>query len=109
MAVYILPDARDDLLGLQEYMLDKWSEADWLKAEDEIFDKLEQVNAGHFNGTPVQELLSVGITDYLHVHTSHHKLVYRRVAQDIYVYWVAHHRQDFPTLLMKRLLKMGRH
>ena len=109
MAVYILPDAQDDLLSLQEYMLDKWSEADWFKAEDEIFDKLEQVDAKRFNGTPVRELMSVGITDYLNVYTSHHKLVYRRVGMDTYVYLVAHHKQDFPSLLMTRLLKLNRH
>jgi len=106
MAVVILPDAQADLLGLQDYMLDRWGEVAWLKAEDEIFDKLEQVDAGFFNGSPVQELASVGISDYLNVFTSHHKLVYRRIATDTYVYLVASHRQDFPTLLMKRLLKV---
>ena len=105
MAVIILPGAQDDLLSLQDYMLAKWSEADWLKAEDEIFDKLEKVDAGLFNGSSVQELASVGIVDYRSVFTSHHKLVYRQLEGDTYVYLVAGHRQDFPTLLMKRLLK----
>lgn len=105
MAVIILPGAQDDLLWLQDYMLDKWSEASWLKAEDEIFDKLEKVDAGVFSGKPVQELATVGILDYLNVYTSHHKLVYRRLGKDTYVYLVASHRQDFQTLLMKRLLK----
>ena len=85
-------------------MLDKWGEVAWLKAEDEIFEKLENVDTGLFNGTPVQELVSVGILDYLNVFTSHHKLVYRRVGRDIYVYLFAGHRQDSPTLLEKRLL-----
>ena len=106
MAVIILPDAQADLLWLQEYMLDKWGETSWLKAEDEIFDKLAKVDSGLFNGTPVQALASVGILDYQNVYTSHHKLVYRRVANDTYVYLVAGHRQDFPTLLIKRLLKV---
>jgi plasmid stabilization system protein ParE len=106
MAVIILPDAQDDLLWLQEYMLAQWGEASWLKAEDEIFDKLAKVDAGLFNGTPVQELAEVGILDYQNVYTSHHKLVYRRLDSDTYVYLVAGHRQDFPTLLMKRLLKV---
>lgn len=105
MTVIILPDAQHDLLELQDYMLVKWDEAKWLKAEDEIFDKLEQVDAGRFNGTPVPELASVGILDYQSVYTSHHKLVYRRIDGGTYVYLVAGHRQDFPTLLMKRLLK----
>jgi plasmid stabilization system protein ParE len=96
MAVIILPDAQEDLISLQAYMLNKWSEADRLKAEDEIFDKL----------VLVQELASVGIFEYQNVFTSHHKLVCRRINADVYVYAIAAHRQDFPTLLMKRLLKI---
>jgi len=106
MAVFILPDAQDDLLSLQEYMLDQWSESDWLKAEDEIFDKLALVDTGLLTGAPVQELAGVGIFEYQNVLTSHHKLVYRRIDKDVYVYAIAGHRQDFPTLLMKRMLKI---
>ena len=106
MAVIILPDAQDDLISLQEYMLDRWSEADWLKAEDEIFEKLVLVDTGFLTGAPVRELASVGIFEYQNVFTSHHKLVYRRINLDVYVYVIAAHRQDFPTLLMKRLLKI---
>jgi plasmid stabilization system protein ParE len=106
VAILILPDAQEDLLSLQEYMLDKWSESDWLKAEDEIFEKLALVETGLLTGASVQELASVGILEYRNVFTSHHKLVYRRVGDDIFVYAVAGHRQDYPTLLMKRLLRI---
>jgi toxin ParE1/3/4 len=106
MAVFILPDAQEDLLSLQEYILDKWSEADWQKAEDAMFDKLALVDTGLLTGAPVQELASVGIFEYRNIFTSHHKLVYRRINADVYVYALAAHRQDFPTLLMKRLLKI---
>lgn len=106
MAVIILPDAQEDLLSLQEYMLNKWSETDWLNAENEIFEKLALVDTGLLTGAPVQELASVGIFEYQNVFTSHHKLVYRRINGDVYVYAMAGHRQDYPTLLMKRLLKL---
>ena len=106
MAIIILPDAQEDLLSLQEYRLDKWSEADWIKAEEEIFEKLALVDAGTLTGAPVQELASVGSFDYQNVFSSHHKLVYRRINRDVYVYLIAGHRQDFSTLLMRRLLKM---
>lgn len=106
MAIIILPDAQEDLLSLQEYMLDKWSETDWLNAENEIFEKLTLVDTGLLAGAPVQELASVGIFEYQNVFTSHHKLVYRRIDSDVYLYVIASHRQDFPTLLMKRLLKI---
>jgi plasmid stabilization system protein ParE len=104
MAVIVLPDAQADLLSLQDYMLDKWGEVAWLKAEDEIFEKLEKVDSGIFTGTPVQELASVGILDYQNIYTSHHKLVYRRIGNDIYLYLFAGHRQDYLTILAKRLL-----
>ncbi len=104
MAVFVLPDGQADLLSLQDYMLDKWGEIAWLKAEDEIFEKLEKVDSGVFSGTPVQEFASVGILDYQNVYTSHHKIVFRRLGGDTYVYLIAGHRQDFPTLPVKRLL-----
>ena len=106
MALIILPDAQEDLLSLQEYMLDKSSEAVWLKAEDEIFEKLALVDTGFLTGASVQELASVGIFEYRNIFTSHHKLVYRRIDADVYVYAIAGHKQDFPTLLMKRLFKI---
>jgi toxin ParE1/3/4 len=106
MTIVILPDAQDDLLSLQAYMLDQWGAADWLKAEDEIFDKLAILDKGLLSGAPVPELALVGIFEYQYVFTSHHKLVYRRIENDIYVYAVAGHRQDFQALLMKRLLKI---
>ena len=106
MTITILPDAQEDLLSLQEYMLNKWSETDWLNAENEIFDKLALVDTGLLTGAPVQELACVGIFEYQTVFTSHHKLVYRRIDSGVYVYVIASHRQDFPTLLIRRLLKI---
>ena len=105
MTVVILPDAQDDLLSLQEYMLDQWGEIEWLKAEDEIFEKLQQVDAGNYPGTAVKELTTVGIFEFQNVFTSHHKLVFRRISENVYVYVSAGHKQDFPSLLMRRLLK----
>ena len=87
-------------------MLDKWGESDWIKAEDAIYEKLGLVDTDFLAGASAQELASVGIFDYQNVFTSHHNLVCRRIDKDIYVYAIASHRQDFQTLLMKRLLKI---
>ena len=46
MAIIVLPDAQEDLLWLQAYMLGKWSEDEWVQAENEIFDKLALVDSG---------------------------------------------------------------
>ena len=105
MAVFVLPDAQEDLLWLQAYMLDKWSEDEWAKAENEIFDKLALVDSGLLSVACVKELASIGIFEYKNVLTSHHQLVCRRIDADVYLYAIASHRQNYPTLLMRRLLK----
>jgi hypothetical protein len=104
MAVIILPDAQAQLLSLQDYMLKSWSQSDWLKAEDEIFEKLEKIDSGQFNGSVIHELASVGIQDFKNAYTSHHKIVYKRFGKDTFVYLIASHKQDFPTLLSKIIL-----
>jgi len=106
MAVFMLPDAQQDLLELQQYMLANWGEKAWLKAEDEIFEKLDQVDRGRFHGTPLPELAAVGIHDYQTVLTSHHRLLYRRIDGDLYVYLIASHKQDFPTWWARRLQRI---
>lgn len=75
------------------------------QSQDEIFEKLTLVDTDVLTEVPVQELASVGICDYRNVFASHHKLVYRRIGDDTFVYAVSGHRQDNPTLLMKRLLR----
>lgn len=103
MAVVVLPDAQEDLLCLQDFMLQKWGEALWLQAEDEIFEKMMAIDAGRFNGAPLKELVPIGIFDFKNVLTSHHRIVYKQFNADTYIYLVANQKQDFQTLLMKRL------
>jgi hypothetical protein len=67
------------------------------------FGKPALVDQGFLTDASVQELASVGIYEYQTVFTSHHTLVYRRINDDIYVYAIASHRQNFQTLLIKRI------
>jgi plasmid stabilization system protein ParE len=105
MSIVFLPDALDDLLALQDYMLDRWTLALWLKAEDEIFAKLTEVESGFLSGTSVPAFVAVGISSYKTILTSHHRILYRSVEDTLFVYAVAGHQQDFQTLLLKRLFK----
>lgn len=104
MSIVILPDAREDLLSVQSYMLDRWSEPLWLKAEDEIFQKLSELDSGFLSGTVAQAFADVGIFDYKTSVTSHHRILHRKIDDTLYVYAIAGHQQDFQTLLMRRLL-----
>ena len=105
MSIIILPDAQQDLLSLQDYMLTRWTAELWLRAEDEIFNKLADLEGGLINGPPVGELASVGIRDYRSLVTSHHRILYRQIDGTTYVYAVAGQQQDFQTLLLRRLFK----
>jgi plasmid stabilization system protein ParE len=103
MSIVILPDARDDLLSLQGYMLERWNKTLWLKAEDEIFQKLAELDSGFLSGTVVQAFAEVGIFDYKTSITSHHRILHRKIDDTLYVYAIAGHQQDFQTLLMRRM------
>lgn len=105
MTIIVLPDAQQDLFALQDYMLDKWGESTWEQAENEIFGKLHLIETGILDGTPIPELAAVGLTNYRIITTSNHKFLYQRLGETIYLYLAANHRQDYPTLLMNRLLR----
>lgn len=105
MTIIILPDAQDDLLALQHYMLKQWSPQLYDKAEDEIFGLLDQIAADKRSGQPVAELVDVGITDYQAILTSHHRIVYRIIDGVVFVYIVANRQQDFMSLLTRRVMQ----
>jgi plasmid stabilization system protein ParE len=105
MTIVILPDAQADLLNLQDYMLQRWTPELWAAAEDDIFDKLGQVDSGFITGPVVTLLANVGMTDYRTVLSSHHRILYRRIDGNTYVYAVAGQAQGFQTLLLRRLFK----
>lgn len=105
MAIIILPDAQEDLLALQRHMLKQRSLELSDKAENKIFNLLDQVEAGKRSGQPVPELAEVGITDYLAILTSHHRIVYRQIDGVVFVYIVASQQQDFMSLLTRRVMQ----
>lgn len=106
MAVVILPGAQKDLFELKRYMLARWGRAQWAQAENEIFARLELIAVNPAFGKVVPELADLGIEDYSQTLTSHHRIVYKAGADACLVYIVAGFRQDFQTLLRRRILLM---
>jgi hypothetical protein len=64
---------------------------------------MAEIDAGHFNGAPLNELAPIGIFDYKNALTSQYRIVYKQINGDTYVYLVAGQKQDLQTLLIKRL------
>lgn len=100
MTVFYLAEAQADLAALQDYMLARWNEA-----LDEIYNHMDAVAQGKHHGVPVVQLLELGIEGYLMTLTSHHRIVYRRIAGDTYIYIIAGQRQDFLQVLERRLMQ----
>lgn len=105
MAIVVLPDAQADLLDLQDYMLQRWTTALWLAAEEDIFAQLARVDSGFLTGPVIPLLASVGMTDHRTILSSHHRILYRQIDGNTYVYAVAGQAQDFQTLLLRRLFR----
>ena len=105
MAIVILPDAQADLLDLQDYMQQRWTTALWLAAEEDIFAQLARVDSGFITGPVIPLLASVGMTDDRTILSSHHRILYRQIDSNTYVYAVAGQAQDFQTLLLRRLFR----
>lgn len=110
MALILLPDAQQDLLALQQFILQQRGVAAWHKAEEEIFSHLQRIEhscaAGqlHISFKQVPQLLEIGMQDYRQVITSHHKIIFRQLERDVFIYLIAGLRQDFQSLLYRRIL-----
>ena len=104
MAIIILPGAQDDIKALRRYMLKKWDLPLWVAAKHEIFAKLEAIQSDKLNGFQIPELAHIGVDSYLQTLTSHHRIIYEKEAHTLTVHIVAGQRQDFKSLLQKRIL-----
>jgi toxin ParE1/3/4 len=104
MALIILPGAQNDLFELKQFMFQYSSRAAWDKAETEIFQQFKRIQTKPDFGKIVPELADLGVNDFLQTLTSHHKIVYKPDGTNIYIHIVAHFRQDFQTILSRRIL-----
>ncbi|HEY0296732.1 MAG TPA: type II toxin-antitoxin system RelE/ParE family toxin [Bordetella sp.] len=106
MTVFHVSEAQADLAALQDYMLAKWGSALCDQALEEVYDQMDALDQGKLNGVPVVELIELGIDGYLMTQTSHHRIIYKQVGGNTYVYIVAGQRQDFLQVLETRLMQM---
>ena len=104
MAIIILPDAQEDIKALRRYMVRKWNLPMWGDAKREIFAHFEAIQSGKLNGFQIPELASLGIDTYQQTLTTHHRIVYEKESHKLLVYIVEGQRQDFKSLLHRRIL-----
>jgi toxin ParE1/3/4 len=102
--VSLTKDAERDLEEIYCYI----AEHDSRDSADHVLDRLAQatdaLRTSPDRGSYVNELRSLGISEYRQIFFKPYRLIYRVHAQQVVVYVVADGRRDMGSLLARRLL-----
>ena len=103
--VFLTDDAACDLEELFDYIEDY----DTLEKADSVVDKIEEafssLSDNPERGAYPKELLAVGLREYREVYFKPYRIIYRIIAQHVYVMAIADGRRDMQILLQRRLLQ----
>ncbi len=97
-AVLLTDDAAQDLSDLYEHIA---SNDHVLAQFEKIFTSLTETPD---RGVWPKELLAVGIREYREIFFKPYRIVYRVIAEQVYILLIADGRRDMQTLLERRLL-----
>ena len=103
--VFLTEDAARDLENLYDYIAlhDVPGNADYVLSQlEKAFFSLSE-NPGR--GAYPKELLAVGLREYREIFFKPYRIVYRVIAENVYVMVIADGRRDMQTLLQRRLLQ----
>lgn len=102
--VLLTEGAEQDLEGIHAYIaaFDSPARADYVL--DRILEVAERLAAFPDRGACPRELLSLGIREYRQTIVKPYRVIYRVIAQNVYIYLIADSRRDLQSLLQRRLL-----
>jgi len=103
--VLLTDDAVRDLEGLHHYI----SSHDTAVKADAILDRLEAAfgNLAQYpeRGSFPRELLAIGVREYREIMVPPYRIIYRVIAQHVYIMVIADGRRNMQQLLEQRLLQ----
>jgi toxin ParE1/3/4 len=103
--VFLTDDAARDLEDLYDYIAlhEVPGKADYVlnQIEKAFFSLSENPDRGAYP----KELLSIGLREYREIFFKPYRIVYRIIAENVYVMVIADGRRDMQTLLQRRLLQ----
>ena len=103
--VFLTDDAARDLEDLYDSIAlhDVPGKADYLlnQFEKALFSLSENPGRGAYP----KELLAVGLREYREIFFKPYRIIYRVIAENVYVMVIADGRRDMQTLLQRRLLQ----
>lgn len=103
--VFLTDDASRDLEALYDYI----ESHDAPGSADYVLDQLEttfsSLSENPERGAYPEELLAVGLREYREVFFKPYRIIYRVMAEHVYVMVMADGRRDMQALLQRRLLQ----
>ncbi|MCE5333201.1 MAG: type II toxin-antitoxin system RelE/ParE family toxin [Desulfobacteraceae bacterium] len=103
--VFLTDDAARDLEDLYDYI----ESHDVPGKADHVLEQIEKGLAGLSEnpqrGTQPNELLTIGIREYREIFFKPYRIIYRVMAESVYVLVIADGRRDMQALLQRRLLQ----
>ena len=102
--VLLTEGAERDLESIYDYI----AEFDCKASADYVLDRLlevvESLSAFPERGAYPKELVALGIRDYRQTAFKPYRVIYRVMAQKVYIYVIADGRRNMQSLLVRRLL-----
>ena len=102
--VLLTEGAEQDLESIYDYI----AEFDCKASADYVLDRLlevvESLSAFPERGACPKELVALGIRDYRQTAFKPYRVIYRVMAQKVYIYVIADGRRNMQSLLVRRLL-----
>ena len=104
-AVFLTADAARDLEELYDYV----ALHDAPRKAEHLLERIEKtfssLSESPERGAYPKELLALGIRDYREIFFKPYRVIYRVMADTVYVLMIVDGRRDMQTLLQRRLLK----
>jgi toxin ParE1/3/4 len=102
--VSLTQDAKRDLEEIYRYIAERDSRGSADRVLDRLVQAADALRTAPHRGSHVDELRSLGISEYRQIFFKPYRLIYRVHAKQVIVYVVVDGRRDMGSLLMRRLL-----
>lgn len=102
--VLLTEGAEQDLESIYDYIAEFDCKANADHVLDRLLEVVESLSAFPERGSYPKELVALGIRDYRQTAFKPYRVIYRVMAQKVYIYVIADSRRDMQSLLARRLL-----
>ena len=102
--VLLTEGAEQDLESIYDYIAEFDCKANADYVLDRLLEIVESLSAFPERGAYPKELVALGIRDYRQTAFKPYRVIYRVMAQKVYIYVIADGRRNMQSLLVRRLL-----